>query len=113
MVQPATVSAVAGPLLCSITANPGRDRFRLVRASGHPIRLGRRSTVGVEPTMADLQSDQKPLKTRGKQGSGGSIQFYCNSIPTCDRSSQLGTRWPQLFAAKCKALVAMLAATKE
>jgi hypothetical protein len=27
--------------------------------------------VGLEPTMADLQSDHKPQKTRGKQGSEG------------------------------------------
>jgi hypothetical protein len=61
--------------------------------------------VGVEPTVADLQSDDKPRKSRGKQGSEqpASVHFQFDSD-----LQRLIDAWPTLPAHLKRAMLAML-----
>jgi hypothetical protein len=67
--------------------------------------LREEAPAGVEPTVADLQSDNKPQKTRGKQGSGGvdTVLLQFDSV-----LQQIIAAWATLPEHLKRAMLAML-----
>jgi hypothetical protein len=101
MVKPATELAVAGALLCFIAANPAGIAFDSLARRGHSFRLGRRGTAGVEPTIADLQTDSLTQKRRAKRWFRHRPHYHRTTILIWPESWPRGRRPPTRSAAQC------------
>ena len=68
--------------------------------------------VGVEPTMADLQSDREPRKPRGKQGLRERCTPRCTLAPADPALSAVVEAWSSLPPAVRAGILAMVEASK-